>query len=146
MFHEAVAPDIHHLVVIVQNSRERAAGSVSTPMRRANVSTMHIPRLFASSLLGPSKFHIAQKYSPSRTVFAARVCRRSFSRGNYSGKPRRDRVSRSANRCLHGPGEAVVKASSRSRARACVWNESTQSGDTTRPFPTVIMSMVAFGR
>jgi hypothetical protein len=23
MFHEAVAPDIHHLVVIVQNSRER---------------------------------------------------------------------------------------------------------------------------
>src|SRR5437763_1501747 len=28
------------------------------------------------------------------------VCRRSFSTGNYSGKPRRDRVSRSANRGL----------------------------------------------
>ena len=41
MFHEAVAPDLHHLVVIVQNSRERGWVSQHTNATRERVGNAH---------------------------------------------------------------------------------------------------------
>jgi len=41
MFHDAVAPEIHHLVVIVQNSRERGWVSQHTNATRERVGNAH---------------------------------------------------------------------------------------------------------
>ena len=52
MFHDAVAPEIHHLVVIVQNSRERDWVVQHTNATRERVGNAH-SAAFRFLALGP---------------------------------------------------------------------------------------------
>jgi len=71
MFHGAVAPNVHHLVVIVQNSRERGWVSQQTNATRQRVDNCT---------------YRAQTYSPSRTV--CHVMRNQMVSGQMFSKQR----------------------------------------------------------